>query len=60
LRLASDPAWRNEKAAELRKKSSRYVESSDSGKEFERFLMEAWHRRIQGLAPANWIGGKWH
>ena len=58
-RLASDPAWRYEKAAELRQKSSRYVENLDSSREFEEFLLEAWNRKLQGLAAANWINGRW-
>lgn len=59
LRLASDTTWRNEKAAELRQKSSRYVESQASSKEFERFLLEAWNRKAHGLGTANWIDNRW-
>lgn len=60
LKLASDSIWRGEKALELRQKSARYVESRDSSKAFETFLLEAWNRRVQGLKPANWINGRWH
>ncbi|VTU24845.1 O-linked N-acetylglucosamine transferase family protein [Variovorax sp. PBL-E5] len=60
LRLASDAAWRSEKAAELRQKSVRYVESLDSSKEFENFLLAAWDRKVKGLPPTNWIEGQWH
>jgi predicted O-linked N-acetylglucosamine transferase (SPINDLY family) len=60
LKLASDTAFRSTKAAELRQKSLRYVESQDSSREFENFLIEAWNRKCQGLEPANWINGSWH
>lgn len=59
LRLATDTSWRNEKASELRQKSSVYVESEASSKEFERFLLEAWDRKVQGLGTANWIDNRW-
>lgn len=59
LRLATDTTWRNEKASELRQKSSVYVESEASSKEFERFLLEAWDRKVQGLGTANWIDNRW-
>ncbi|VTU15180.1 O-linked N-acetylglucosamine transferase family protein [Variovorax sp. RA8] len=59
VKLAKDSAWRNEKATELRQKSSLYVESLDSSREFEEFLIEAWDRKLQGLEPTNWINGRW-
>jgi hypothetical protein len=59
LRLAHDKAWRLQKSAEIREKSSRYVESRASFEEFQQFLIQAWRRKQAGLPPGNWIAGKW-
>lgn len=59
LRLASDPQWRHEKAVEIKRKASRYVESEASSAEFQDFLLNAWERERAGSAPANWIDGRW-
>lgn len=59
LKLASDKEWRDQIALEIKKKSSVYVESEASSKEFEKFLLEAWNRKVQGLGTANWIDNRW-
>lgn len=57
--LAKDPEWRRRLSAELREKSSRFVESTDSSSEFQEFLLRAWERKVSGAAAANWIDGRW-
>lgn len=57
--LANDPAWRQRLSAELREKSSRFVESTDSSAEFQEFLLRAWERKVAGEPAANWIDGRW-
>lgn len=59
VRLANDRDWRLEKSAEVREKSSRYIESKASFEEFQRFLIQAWRRKQAGLRPENWIAGEW-
>ncbi|VTU17406.1 putative PEP-CTERM system TPR-repeat lipoprotein [Variovorax sp. PBL-H6] len=59
LRLASDKDWRGRLSSEIKQKSSRYVESEPSSQELEAFLLEAWNRKLQGLAPSNWMNGGW-
>lgn len=59
LRLAQDPEWREKLSEDLIRKSGRYIESTESAKEFENFLLEAWQRKVNDLPPANWIDGRW-
>jgi predicted O-linked N-acetylglucosamine transferase (SPINDLY family) len=59
MRVANDKAWRREKSADIREKSSRYVESRASFDEFQHFLLQAWRRKEEGLPPANWVAGEW-
>lgn len=59
LRLASDKEWREQLSSDIKQKSSRYVESELTSREFETFLLEAWNRELQGLPLANWINGVW-
>jgi predicted O-linked N-acetylglucosamine transferase (SPINDLY family) len=58
-RLAMDKAWRLEKSAELREKSSLYVESKASFDEFQHFIVQAWRRKQAGLPPTSWVAGEW-
>ncbi|GAA4337625.1 hypothetical protein GCM10023165_15770 [Variovorax defluvii] len=59
LRVASDKEWREQLSLDIKRKSSRYVESEQSSREFEAFLLKAWDRKRQGQAPANWLNGRW-
>lgn len=59
LRIASDKAWRARISAEMKEKSSRYVESQASSDEFQEFLIHSWNRRLEGLPAANWLHGEW-
>lgn len=59
IRLASDKTWYNQKSAEIKEKSARYVESKESGEEFYNFIHNAWQRKVAGLPPANWLSGSW-
>lgn len=59
MRLAIDKDWRLQKSAEIREKSSRYIESKVSFDEFQHFIVEAWRRKQAGLPPENWVAGKW-
>lgn len=59
MRLAMDKAWRLEKSAELREKSSLYVESKASFDEFQHFIVQAWRRKQAGLPPTSWVAGEW-
>jgi predicted O-linked N-acetylglucosamine transferase (SPINDLY family) len=59
IRLATDKVWRLEKSAELREKSSLYVESKASFDEFQNFIVQAWRRKLVGLPPTSWVAGVW-
>ncbi|MDN8612821.1 O-linked N-acetylglucosamine transferase family protein [Variovorax ginsengisoli] len=59
LRIASDKVWRARISAEMKEKSSRYVESQASSDEFQKFLTHSWNRRLEGLPAANWLRGEW-
>ncbi len=59
VKLATDKDWRLEKSAEIREKSSRYVESKASFDEFQHFIIQAWRRKQAGLPPGNWVTGEW-
>lgn len=58
-KLATDKEWRHKKSAEIREKSSRYVESQASFDEFQDFIIQAWRRKQGGLPPGNWVAGEW-
>jgi predicted O-linked N-acetylglucosamine transferase (SPINDLY family) len=59
IRLATDKDWRLQKSAEIRQKSSLYIESKASFDEFQHFLIQAWRRKQSGLPPASWVAGEW-
>jgi predicted O-linked N-acetylglucosamine transferase (SPINDLY family) len=59
MRLAIDKDWRLKKSAEIREKSSRYIESRVSFDEFQHFIIQAWRRKQAGLPPENWVAGEW-
>lgn len=59
IRLATDKEWRLQKSAEMREKSSLYVESKASFDEFQHFLIQAWRRKQSGLPPTSWVAGGW-
>ena len=59
MKLAVDKDWRLKKSAEIREKSSRYIESRVSFDEFQHFIIQAWRRKQAGLPPENWVAGEW-
>jgi predicted O-linked N-acetylglucosamine transferase (SPINDLY family) len=59
MKLAMDKDWRREKSAEVREKSSCYVESMASFDEFQHFIIQSWRRKQAGLPPGNWVAGEW-
>jgi predicted O-linked N-acetylglucosamine transferase (SPINDLY family) len=59
IKLAKDKDCRLQKSAEIREKSSRYVESMESFDEFQHFIIQAWRRKQAGLPPGNWVAGEW-
>jgi tetratricopeptide (TPR) repeat protein len=58
-RLASDAAWREAKASEIRAKRNLLVESEASAAEFEAFILDAMQRHADGLRPTDWVQGRW-
>ncbi|VTU13727.1 putative PEP-CTERM system TPR-repeat lipoprotein [Variovorax sp. SRS16] len=59
VKIAKDPAWRQQLSSEIREKSLRFVESTDASAEFQDFLLRAWERKVSGASAANWIDGRW-
>lgn len=59
LRLATDVSWRAQKALEIKEKASLYVESRVAFEDLQKFIIEAWNRKLLGLPPGNWIAGAW-
>ncbi|MBB3315485.1 putative O-linked N-acetylglucosamine transferase (SPINDLY family)/ribosomal protein L29 [Rhizobium sp. BK181] len=58
-RLATDTAWREAKALEIREKQSMLVESHLSATEFEAFLLAAAERHSKGLSATDWVHDGW-
>jgi predicted O-linked N-acetylglucosamine transferase (SPINDLY family) len=58
-RLASNPEWREKKAAEIRAKGHMLIESEAAAVEFEAFILKAWQRHTEGLPPTDWVNDHW-
>lgn len=59
VKLASDKTWREQKSAEIKEKSVRYVESEASFNEFQSFIIESWKRKLSDMPPTDYIQGQW-